>query len=105
MRRTLALVAGGVVIAFLLVLVPAPVFAVTQTLLYLAAALVLLLVALALLLAPARRLLSATFTLGLRVPEGVILSGVREDEQRAVLRPLVTAALCAGVAALAGLLR
>lgn len=105
MRRELALAAGGVVIAFLLVLLPAPVFAVTQTILYLTAALVLVLVALALFLAPARRLLSDAFTLGLRVPEGALLSGVREDEQRAVLRPLVTAAVCAGVAALAGLLR
>lgn len=105
MRRVVATLAGAALIVALLRFLPEDVLRVTTTTLYLAAALILLLVSAALFVAPARRLLSAIFVLGLRVPAAALFSSVPEADQRRTLAPLVVAAICAGVAALAGALR
>jgi hypothetical protein len=102
--RWIAVALGSAVIAFLLTRVPMDVFAAAQATLFLAAALVLLLVAAAMLLRPARRIERALFALPLR-DDGPLLGLPREPEVRVVLRPLVVAAICFGVAAVAGLLR
>lgn len=104
-RRAVGLVVGALAIIVLLRFVPDDVFRVTATVLYLCAAAILFLVSLALFLAPAQRLLSSLFALGLRVPDGAIFAGVPEPQLRRTLSPLVVAAVCAGVAALGSLLR
>ena len=105
MRRALGLVLGSVLIVVLLRLLPADVFAVTQGALFLAAAAILVLVSAALFLAPARRLLSSLFVLGLRVADRPLFAPVPEPQMRRTLAPLLVAAVCAAVAAVAGLAR
>lgn len=102
--RVAALVVGGLLIAWLLTRLPADVFATTEAFLFLAASAILLLVAAALFVRPARALERALF--GLPLQEGGPLFGLPpEREMRTVFRPLVVAAVCAGVAVLARLVR
>lgn len=100
----LALCLGAVAIALLLTRLPDDLRAATRAFLLVAASAILLLVAAALFLLPARRLLAGLFTLPLRL-EGARPFGLpREEELPVVLRPLVVAGVCLGVALLASLL-
>lgn len=104
-RRAVGLLIGGALIVALTRLLPDDVFALTASILYVAAAAIMLLVSLALFLGPARSVLSRVFALGLAIPEGPIFTGVPEAQLRRTLSPLVAAAVCAGVAALGSALR
>lgn len=105
MRRALALVVGGALLAFLVSRLPAETFGATQAALLVAAGALLLWVALALFVVPARRALARAFVLPVRVPDAGWFGMPSEPELRPTLRPLAVAAVALGVATAAALLR
>lgn len=102
--QTVGLVVGSVLLAALLSRLPTDVRASTRAFLLVAASAVLLLVAGALFLLPARRLLARLFALPLRFDGARALGLPPEEELPLVLRPLVVAGVCLGVALLADVL-
>lgn len=103
-RLLVGLLLGAPVVALLLSLLPADVFASTRAFLLVVASAVLLLVAAALFLLPARRALAAAFGLPLAL-DGPALGLPPETELRTVLSPLVVAATCLGVVLVAQMMR
>ncbi|MEA3199921.1 MAG: hypothetical protein QOE90_1349 [Thermoplasmata archaeon] len=102
--RLVALALGAALIVLLMRLLPADVFAATETTLLVVASAVLLLVALSVVLRPARGLAQRLFALPLRV-EGPLVGLPRQSEMPVVLRPLLVAGVCFVVAAAAAFLR
>ena len=103
-RRLLALALGAPLVAWLLTLLPRPVFDSTRAFLLVAASAILLLTSAGLFFLPARRLLARLFALPL-APTGPTFGLPRDDEVRTALSPLVTAGVLLAVALAAGLLR